>query len=66
LGVSSDPKQYFNQKGVGMYKKMLQVLLGVAFVVQLSGCFFVDRDHRDRGHEEHHDHDSAIDVHLHG
>ena len=53
-----------------MFKNSLLVLVGIACAVQLTGCFFVDRDHR--GHYEHsehhegHDHDSGIDVHLRG
>jgi hypothetical protein len=53
-----------------MFKRTLQILFGVALVMQLSGCFFEDRDHhRDSDHSDHHDdrgHDSGIDVHLHG
>jgi len=59
-----------------MIKSTFQVLIAMAFVVQLSGCFFVDHDDRwhhdhDRHydppeHHEYHDHDSGIDVHLHG
>jgi len=47
---------------------MLQIFFGVALAVQLTGCFFVDRDDRWRHehHEHHEDHDSGIDVHLHG
>lgn len=53
------------------FKSTLQVLVGMAFVVQLSGCFFWDHDHgRDR-HYDHYDHHddhgpSGIDVHVHG
>ncbi len=53
-----------------MFKRMLQIFFGVALVAQLTGCFFVDREHHrdydDREHHEGHDHDSGIDVHLHG
>ena len=50
-----------------MFKRTLQILLGVAFVMQLAGCFFEDRDHRGHyEHSEHHDHDAGVDVHLHG
>ncbi len=51
-----------------MFKRMLQIFFGVALVAQLTGCFFVDRDHdRGYGHREYHeDHDSGVDVHLHG
>jgi len=55
-----------------MFKRTLQILAGVAFVVQLAGCIFWDHDDRWRhDHQEHHDdddhgHDSGIDVHLHG
>lgn len=53
-----------------MFKNTLKILFGVALAVQLTGCFFVDRDHhRDYDHHEHHEddhgHDSGIDVHLH-
>ena len=53
------------------FKSSVQILVGVAFVVQLTGCFFVDRDHRrhdDRmEHQDHgHDHDPSIDVRVHG
>jgi hypothetical protein len=48
-----------------MFKRTLQVLVGVALAVQLTGCFFSDNDHR--GHYYHPDHhDSGIDVHVHG
>jgi hypothetical protein len=49
-----------------MFKRTLQALFGIALAVQLTGCFFEDRDHRD--HYEHHDdhHDAGVDVHLHG
>ena len=53
-----------------MLKSTLQILFVVAVVAQLSGCFFVDRDHRDRHdyreHHEDHYHDAGVDVHLHG
>ena len=55
-----------------MFKRMLQILLGIGLVVQLTGCFYEGHDDRwhhdhDRGyHPEHHEHDSGIDVHLHG
>ncbi len=53
-----------------MFKNTLQILFGIALVAQLAGCFFVDRDdrwrHEHREHHEDHDHDSGIDVHLHG
>ena len=53
-----------------MFKRSLQIIVGIAFVAQLAGCFFVDRDRR--GHYDHdraegheyHDHDPSIDVHL--
>jgi hypothetical protein len=55
-----------------MFKSTVQILIGVALVAQLAGCFF--EGHDDRWHHdhdryyapEHHDHDSGIDVHLHG
>jgi len=55
-----------------IFKRTLQMFIGVALVMQVAGCFFVDRDHghdRHYDHPEHHDdhgHDSGIDVHLHG
>jgi len=54
-----------------MSNRIFQILLGIALVAQLTGCFYHDdrwhHDH-DRGydHPEHHDHDSGIDVHLRG
>ena len=52
-----------------MVKSSLQILVGLSIVIQTAGCFFVDRDHRDRGHYEHRVHqdhiEPAIDVHLH-
>jgi hypothetical protein len=47
-----------------MFKKTLQVLFGVVLTIQLTGCFFEDRDHRHYDHPEHHD-DPVVDVHLH-
>jgi len=56
-----------------MFKGTIQVLFGIALALQLTGCFFVDRDHREHydhpehhEHHEDHEHDSGIDVHLHG
>jgi len=49
-----------------MFKNTMQILLGVALAVQLTGCFFVGHDDRWHHEHEHHDHDGAIDVHLHG
>ena len=55
-----------------MFKSTIQILLGVALAVQLTGCFYHDdrwhHDHdRSYDHPEHHDdRDSGIDVHLHG
>ena len=53
------------------FKNTLQVLFGMALVLQLGGCFFHDHDHdRDRHYDqqEHHDdHDHAgVDVQVHG
>ena len=49
-----------------MFKLTLQIFLGMALAMQLSGCFFADRDHRDHGDRmEHHDHDPAVDVRIH-
>ena len=48
-----------------IFKSALQIFIGVALVVQLSGCFFSDRDHR--GHFDHPEHhDPGVDVHVHG
>ena len=53
-----------------MFKRTLQVLVGVALVVQLAGCFYWGDDHRwhdgHRDYHDHGDHDSGIDVHVHG
>jgi hypothetical protein len=56
-----------------MFKRTLQIVLGIALTMPLAGCFYWDhdRDHdRDRhyDHSEHHgDHDHpAIDVNFHG
>ena len=52
-----------------MFKRTLQIFLGVALAAQLTGCFFEDRDHRGHyDHPEHHEyhHDAGVDVHLHG
>ena len=50
--------------------KTLLILFGIVAVAQLTGCLFVDRDHREHRenyeHQDHHDRDSGIDVHLHG
>ena len=56
-----------------MFNRTLQILIGVALVVQLTGCFYHDdrwhhdhdRDYDHHDHYEHHD-DPGIDVHLHG
>jgi hypothetical protein len=52
-----------------IFKSMLQILIGIALVLQLAGCFYWDHDHdRDRHYDHHddHSHDSGIDVHVHG
>ena len=52
-----------------MFKRILQVLFGVALVAQLTGCFFAghdDRWHHDHDRQYEHHHDEGIDVHLHG
>jgi hypothetical protein len=53
-----------------MFKGILRGLLGVAFVVQVSGCFFGghdDRWHHDHdryyAHPEHHDPDLNVNIH---
>ena len=53
------------------FKSTLQVLFGIALVLQLGGCFYWDHDRdRDRhyDHQEHHDdHDHpGVDVQVHG
>lgn len=51
-----------------MFKRTLQIFVGVALSVQLAGCFFVhdDRWHHEHDHNyDHHDHDS-VDVQVHG
>jgi len=52
------------------FKSALQILVVIAFVVQLAGCFYERRDDRRRHDEqfqEHHDNDrgSGIDIHVH-
>jgi hypothetical protein len=39
-----------------MFKRILQIFVGVALVIQLTGCI----------HDHHHDHDPGVDVHVHG
>ena len=53
---------------VKTFKSTLRILVGVALVLQLGGCFYWDHDHdRDRHYEHHDDHDhSGVDVHFHG
>ncbi len=55
------------------FKSTVQILVAVALVLQLGGCFYwEDRDHeydhdRHYDHPDHHDHDDpGIDVHMHG
>jgi len=52
-----------------MFQNTIRILFGVVLAVQLTGCFFVDRDHREhRDHHEYHGHDhddAVVDVHLH-
>jgi hypothetical protein len=58
---------YLDQrKQVNMFKRALLILFGVVLVAQLTGCFFEDRDGHRWHHERHHDHDSGIDVRVHG
>ena len=49
-----------------MFKRTLQIFVGVALVFQLTGCFFVGRDDRWHHEHDHHDHDSGVDVHVRG
>ncbi len=54
---------------IGKLKGMLQVVMVLALALQVSGCFFVDRDHRRHyGPPEHHDHgsDAGVDIRVHG
>jgi hypothetical protein len=59
----------YQERG-NMFNRTLQILLGLALVAQLTGCFYQDdrwhHDH-DRGydHPEHHD-DPGVNVHIHG
>ncbi len=51
------------------FKSTLWILAGVALVVQLAGCFFVDRDrrrHDDPPRHHDNDHDSGFDIRVHG
>ena len=44
-----------------MFKRTLQVIFGLALVVQLTGCFYRDdRWHHD--HDNYHEHDHGPDV----
>ena len=51
------------------FKSALQILVVAAFVVQLAGCFYKERDHR-RDYEPRQDYDynrgSSVDIHLQG
>ena len=51
-----------------MFKKTIQIFVGVALVMQLAGCFYHDdrwhHDHDRDFHPEHHD--SGVDVNIHG
>ena len=53
-----------------MFKTTIQILIGIALAAQLTGCFYHDdnwhHDHDRDFHPEHHEHDSGIDVHVHG
>jgi len=52
------------------FKSTLQILFGIALVLQLGGCFYWDHDHdhdRDRHYDHHQEyHDPSVDVHFHG
>ena len=68
LGVawSYRQRQFLGIKRGNMFKTTLQVIFAAALIMQVSGCFFVDSDHRDRDHHsEHHDRDPGIDVRIH-
>ncbi len=50
-------------------KSTLPILVGVALVVQLAGCFYLGRDrrHYDNDQERHdNDRESGFDVRVHG
>ena len=49
------------------FKSMLQILIGIALVLQLGGCFYRDHDHdRDRHYDHQEHHEPGVDVHVHG
>ena len=51
-----------------MFEKLnnsLPILVGVVLTMQLAGCIYVASDHRYHPWW-HHEHDSGIDVHVHG
>ena len=48
-----------------MFKRTIQILMGVFLTMQLTSCFYMGDDHRwHDGHREHHD--SGINVKIHG
>ena len=54
-----------------MFKRTLQIFLGLAFFAQLAGCFYGGHDDRwhhdnDRHYDHPEHHDPAIDVQVHG
>jgi len=53
-----------------MFNRTLQILLGVALVVQLAGCFYWghdDRWHHDHDRYDHPEHrDPGVNVNIHG
>jgi hypothetical protein len=49
-----------------MYKKTLQIFVGLALTMQLAGCFYIGSDRRWHGGHHHMHQDSGIDIHVHG
>ena len=51
------------------FKSALQILFGIALVLQLGGCFYSDHDRyhdRDRHYDHQEHHEPGVDVHMHG
>jgi len=49
-----------------MFKKTLQIMLGVALTMQMAGCFYVGDDHRWHGGHREYRHDPGVNVSIHG
>ena len=70
--MSIKTKNIFITKGGNVFRKLksaLQILVGVALIIQLAGCFFVDHDRgRHNGPPGHDDNgnDPGIDIRVHG